>query len=226
MMFGSDLSNMLRNNKSSILYIFNIMNPLRKERKGNNSGSSPRATYEEVFGRPGFLSFTRPVITSHASTHAPTSSYIPTPCAPQLYEPFIDNHYVAFHRKKGPIGYVGVYKGKQNCLYRFNYINDHDYDGNKYLFRQVPPRNARPGSKINNSMEDRLFTIYEKDGTKINTFRFLGRKNNVLLFEAENFSSFSNLADYYLMISLAVPGYIAYQFLYPIMIESDQLKFG
>ena len=112
------------------------------------------------------------------------------PCSPQLYEPFVGNHYVAFHRKKGPIGYVGVYTGKNNCLYQFNYINDHDYDGNKYLFKQVPPRNAIPGSNINNSMKERFFSIYDKDGTKINTFIFLGRKNNVLLFEAEDFSRF------------------------------------
>jgi hypothetical protein len=154
------------------------MNPLRKERKENNSGS-PRATYDQVFGRPGFLSrFSRPALTP------------PIPCAPQLYEPYIDNHYVAFHRKKGPIGYVGVYRGKHNCLYRFNYINDHDYNGNKYLFKQVPPRNAIPGSNINNSMKERFFSIYEKDGTKINTFIFLARRKNILLFEAEDFSTF------------------------------------
>ena len=161
------------------------MNPLRKERKENNSGS-PRPTLEEVFGRPGILSrLSRPALTSsHASSHASS------PCTPQLYEPFIDNHYVAFHRKKGAIGYVGVYTGKHNCMYRFNYINDHDYDGNKYLFKQVRPRNAIPGSNINNSMEDRFFTIYNKDGTEINTFRFLRRRNNILIFEAEDYSVF------------------------------------
>ena len=160
------------------------MNPLRKERKENNSGSSPRATDEEVFGRPGVLSFTR------LSRPALTPRHDSTPCAPQLYEPFVDNHYVAFHRKKGAIGYVGIYTGKHNCMYRFNYINDHDYDGNKYLFKQVLPRNAIPGSYINNSMEDRFFTIYEKDGTEINTFRFLRRRNNILIFEAEDYSVF------------------------------------
>ena len=161
------------------------MNPLRKERKENNSGSSPRATYEQVFGRPGILSRFRPALTSFTPTLTPSLT-----CAPQLYEPYIDNHYVAFHRKKGPIGYVGVYRGKDNCLYRFNYINDRDYDGNKYLFKQVPPRNAIPGSNINNSMKERFFSIYEKDGTKIDTFILRARRNNILIFEAEDFSIF------------------------------------
>lgn len=164
------------------------MNPLRKERKENNS-HSPRASYDQVFGRSRFLSsFTRPAL---SLTPTPRVSPAPShPCAPQLYEPYIDNHYVAFHRKKGPIGYVGVYRGKHNCMYRFNYINDHDYDGNKYLFKQVPPRNAISGSNINNSMKERVFSIYEKDGTKINTFIFIARRKNILLFEAEDFSTF------------------------------------
>ena len=159
------------------------MNPLRKERKENNSGSSPRATYEQVFGRRGFFNRFRPALT-------PSLTPSLTPCAPQIYEPYIDKHYVAFHRKKGPIGYVGVYRGKHNCLYRFNYMNDHDYDGNKYLFKQVPPRNAIPGSNINNSMKERFFSIYEKDGTKINTFILRARRNNILIFEALDFSTF------------------------------------
>lgn len=153
------------------------MNPLRKEMR-NSEGNLPSFTYDQVFGRRGLgiARLTRPSFT--------------VPCTPQLHEPFEGSHYVAFDRKKGPIGYVGVYKGKQNCLYRFNYINERDYDGNKYLFKQVPPRNAIPGLNITNSMKERFFSIYNKDGTKINTFILLGRRNNILLFEAEDFSKF------------------------------------
>jgi O-antigen/teichoic acid export membrane protein len=38
-------------------------------------------------------------------------------------------------------------------------------------------------------------------------------------FFKENFSTFGDLSDSFLMISLAVPGYISYQFLYPVLIE-------
>ncbi len=103
-------------------------------------------------------------------------------CYPQLYEPVVDQHYVAIHRKKGPIGYIGVYKGKSNCMYRF----DRDYDGNKYLFKEVLPRDPILGSMINNSMINGYFAIYHKDGSILNeisnTFIFLGRKNDKLIF--------------------------------------------
>jgi len=39
----------------------------------------------------------------------------------------------------------------------------------------------------------------------------------------EHFSSFGDVLIYFLIISLAVPGYIAYQFIYPILIEYDQI---
>jgi O-antigen/teichoic acid export membrane protein len=38
------------------------------------------------------------------------------------------------------------------------------------------------------------------------------------------FSSFGDVASYFLIISLAVPGYIAYQFTYPILIEYNQIN--
>ena len=160
------------------------MNPLRKERgKNNEEVDLNLLTHEKVFGR-------RLGLAHRLDVARLTRPSLVQPCAPQLHEPFIDNHYVAFHRKKGPIGYVGIYEGKHNCLYRFNYINIHDYDGNKYLFKQVPPRNAIPGPEIKNTMIGRFFSIYDKDGTKINTFLFHGRRNNILLFEAEDFSKF------------------------------------
>lgn len=103
-------------------------------------------------------------------------------CYPQLYEPLVDHHYVAIHRKKGPIGYIGVYKGKHNCMYRF----DRNYDGNKYLFKNVLSRIPISGSMINNTMINGYFAIYHKDGSILNelsnTFIFLGRKNNQLIF--------------------------------------------
>jgi hypothetical protein len=103
-------------------------------------------------------------------------------CYPQLYEPVIGQHYVAINRKKGPVGYVGVYKGKDNCMYQF----DRNYDGNKFLFKSVLPRNPISGSMINNTMINDYFAIYHKDGsilnTLSNTFIFLGRKNNRLIF--------------------------------------------
>jgi O-antigen/teichoic acid export membrane protein len=38
-----------------------------------------------------------------------------------------------------------------------------------------------------------------------------------------HFSSFGDVSIYFLMVSFAVPGYIAYQFIYPILIEYDQI---
>lgn len=108
-------------------------------------------------------------------------------CAPQIQEPY-EGCYVAFHRKNGPIGYVGEYMGKTNCIYHFNGYRDYHLDGNKYLFKQVLPRpNAIPGSHINNSMRDRYFSIYNKDGTKnINLGFLISRRNNVLTFDNED----------------------------------------
>jgi hypothetical protein len=103
-------------------------------------------------------------------------------CYPQLFEPLIGQHYVAIHRKKGPIGYIGAYKGKNNCMYQF----DRNYDGNKYLFKHVRSRNPISGSIINNTMINDYFSIYHKDGSILNqvcnTFILLGRKNNRLIF--------------------------------------------
>lgn len=177
------------------------MNPLRKERRIFNSMyPSTRATHEQVFGPRRGLHLSNFGLGRSTRPTRPTLT-----CLPQLYEPYPETHYVAFDRKIGPIGYVGVYKGKHNCLYRFNYIVDTDYDGNNYLFKQVAPRNAIPESDINNSMIDRHFVIYHKDGTllnALNTFIFLGRRNSSLVFEHPNYSTFSceiNEFDYELV---------------------------
>ncbi len=42
-------------------------------------------------------------------------------------------------------------------------------------------------------------------------------------FFSEHFSSFGDVLIYFMIISLAVPGYIAYQFMYPILIEYNQI---
>jgi len=42
-------------------------------------------------------------------------------------------------------------------------------------------------------------------------------------FFSEHFSSFSDLSTFFLIISLAIPGYIAYQFMYPALIEYNQI---
>ena len=42
-------------------------------------------------------------------------------------------------------------------------------------------------------------------------------------FFSEHFSSFSDLSTFFLIISLAMPGYIAYQFIYPALIEYNQI---
>jgi hypothetical protein len=169
------------------------MNPLRKERRIFNSMyPSPRATHEQVFGPRRGLHLSNFGLGRSTRPTRPTRPTLT--CLPQLYEPYLENHYVAFDRKIGPIGYVGVYKGKHNCLYRFNYIVDTDYDGNNYLFKQVAPRNAIPESDINNTMIDMHFVIYHKDGTllnALNSFIFLGRRNNALVFENSNYSTFS-----------------------------------
>ena len=49
---------------------------------------------------------------------------------------------------------------------------------------------------------------------------FFSLKTN---FFSEHFSSFSDLSTFFLIISLAIPGYIAYQFMYPALIEYNQI---
>ncbi len=63
-----------------------------------------------------------------------------------------------------------------------------------------------------------LFTLIASLISIIVIFVFLNTS-----FFNEHFSSFGNVLIYFLIISLAIPGYIAYQFIYPILIEYDQI---
>jgi O-antigen/teichoic acid export membrane protein len=63
-----------------------------------------------------------------------------------------------------------------------------------------------------------LFTFVASVILIIVIFTFLNTR-----FFNEHFSSFDDVLIYFLIISLAVPGYIAYQFIYPILIEYNQI---
>ena len=64
-----------------------------------------------------------------------------------------------------------------------------------------------------------LFTLIVSLISIIVIFAFLNTR-----FFSEHFSSFGDVLIYFLIISLAVPGYIAYQFIYPILIEYNQIN--
>ncbi len=63
-----------------------------------------------------------------------------------------------------------------------------------------------------------LFTLIVSLISIIVIFAFLNTP-----FFSEHFSSFGDVLIYFMIISLAVPGYIAYQFMYPILIEYNQI---
>lgn len=157
------------------------MNPLRSERAIENMGVNLSNTNVFPSGR---ASDAEASSAASGSRIQRAMSFF-NPCEPQSEEPREGNYYVAYDRKKGPIGYIGFYKGKNNCMYRFSYngLFDREYNGNKYLFRQVVPRYGAVSSSKIHLFKNRLFSIYDKSGNKLTTAVFLYKKGDDLIFQ-------------------------------------------
>jgi len=174
------------------------MNPLRKEREfenlnDNNPNRTPGRIRESLRYQPSENVMNK---VFPSKRWYPKSKGIvepvPVPCLPQIQEPYEGAYYVAFNRKRGPIGYIGMFNGKHKCSYYFNYygMTINEFDGNVYLFKQVLKReNPILDRDIDISMRDRHFIVYGLDGTTlIQNALFVGRTKDWLIFEDEDYN--------------------------------------